>query len=57
MPIFVAIVHIGATMISDVLSRAFNPIVKSAALYVVKLPWRGFPIAMIPIMILTVHRR
>ena len=57
MPIFVAIVYIGATMIPDILSRAFNPIVKSTALYVVKLPWRRFPITMIPIMILTVHGR
>ena len=57
MPIFVAIVHIGATMIPDILSRAFNPIVKAAALNIVKLPWQGFPITPIPITILTVHGR
>jgi hypothetical protein len=53
MTIFVAIVDVGATMVPQILSSAFNAIVKAAALNVVKLSWRAIPIASIPIMILT----
>ena len=50
MAILVAIIDVGAAVILDILARALNPIVKTAALEVVKLCRRSFPIAPIPIL-------
>ena len=54
MTILVAIIDVGAAVILDILARALNPIMKTAALDVVKLPRRCFPIT--PIPILTIYR-
>ena len=52
MTVLITIVDVRATMITNVFTCALNPIMKTAALNVVKLPRRCFPITSIPISIL-----
>lgn len=50
MTVFIAVINVGATMILDILSRSFDPIVKATALNVVEFSGWGIPIPSISIL-------
>jgi hypothetical protein len=45
MAVFIAVFYVGPAVIAEILSRAFDSVVKAATLKIVQLPGRRIPIA------------